>query len=396
MKNYGYFLPFLCFIMACSKTDVRKGMESYSSMYFTQFDQPLYGVDLLVANDESIIIAGAEVQYGIVNAKPLVLKLDQEKEISWMSFLPEDAQYTFSTMNLSATSDDNYLLLLNSKKPDSEEERGLDLSRINKSGNIIWNKRLYEDDKNLRSSSLVQLSDGDYLIFNEDEQNFNAPNELHLSRVSTSGELIWSKLIENTAVSTLGPLLDFPEQEFLIGISERYLGFQGTEVRVYKFDLEGNILWQKAIAEAGDIGTNSTHITKVQGDDLMVSFSSGANVVLMRMNTDGNVLWEKTFEGGPSDFSVGGIQTNDNQYLLLRNTASYGNGGFDLMLTKVDQNGEIIWDKVYGGAKSDHADKVVEKANGDLVVIGNSNESTGSSSQYHLFILETDSEGNPK
>ena len=113
------------------------------------------------------------------------------------------------------------------------------------------------------------------------------------------------------------------------------------------------------------------------------------------MDPDGNIIWEKTYEGNQSDRSVGLIQTSDDQYVLVANTSSYGNGGFDVMLTKLDQDGAVIWDKSYGGADSDQAAKVLERANGNLVVIGNSNEGTGSDSQFNLFILETDSDGNP-
>lgn len=101
-------------------------------------------------------------------------------------------------------------------------------------------------------------------------------------------------------------------------------------------------------------------------------------------------------EGERLDISVGGIQTLDGHYLLLANTSSYGNGEFDVMLTKVDRQGEIIWDKVYGGTESDAAFKVVEKANGDLLVLGNVNREITALSETNLFILETDSEGNPK
>ncbi|WP_282784246.1 PQQ-binding-like beta-propeller repeat protein [Phaeodactylibacter xiamenensis] len=396
MKNPICYLSFLCFLVACSKPEFRKGVESYESTYFTRFDAPLYGVDFLLTDEESIIVAGAEAPYGLVNARPMVLSVNQGKEISWMTFLPGGRQNRFSSMKLSSTPESDYLLFNNAENPDNETERGLKFSTINEIGTITWSHTLYEDDRELQSSSMVQLTDGDYMVLSENAEGLSIENNLHLSRVSPEGDLIWSKLLENTTVSIAGPLLYFPGQEFLMGISEKSLGFPDVEVQLYKFDLEGNLIWQETIVESGPVYPNSARIVSVQDDEIMVSFSSGNDVVLIRMDTAGNIIWERKFEGERLDISVGGIQTLDGHYLLLANTSSYGNGEFDVMLTKVDRQGEIIWDKVYGGTESDAAFKVVEKANGDLLVLGNVKREITSLSETNLFILETDSEGNPK
>ena len=116
----------------------------------------------------------------------------------------------------------------------------------------------------------------------------------------------------------------------------------------------------------------------------------------MQIDKAGNIEWERNYEGDGSDISRGLIQAIDGNYVLLTNTTSYGNGGFDIMLTKVDENGDVIWDKTYGSSLSDHSVKMIERPNGDIVVIGSSNGETQSNSEHKLFILETDMEGNPK
>lgn len=396
MKKPICYLSFLCFLVACSKPEFRKGVESYESTYFTRFDAPLYGVDFLLTDEESIIVAGAEAPYGLVNARPMVMSINQEKEISWMTFLPGGRQNSLSSMKLRSTPEGDYFLFNNAKNPDNEAERGLKFSTINEIGAITWSRSLYEDGRDIQGSSLVQLTDGDYMVLSENAEGLNIENNLHLSRVSPGGDVIWSKLLENTTVSIIGSLLYFPEQEFLMGISERSIGFPNVEVRLYKFDLEGNILWQETVVESEAIYPNSARIVSLQDDEIMVSFSSGNDVVLMRMDTAGNLIWERKLKGERLDIPVGGVQTLDGHYVLLANTSSYGNGEFDVMLTKFDRYGEVIWDKVYGGTESDKAFSIVEKANGDLLVLGNVSRDISSSSETNLFILETDSEGNPK
>ncbi|WP_367389449.1 hypothetical protein [Lewinella sp. LCG006] len=135
---------------------------------------------------------------------------------------------------------------------------------------------------------------------------------------------------------------------------------------------------------------------KVAADHFMAMFTANNNVVLMNIDSDGEIAWEKTYGGRESDVAQDLVQTLDGQYVLLSNTSSFGNGGLDVMLTKIDTEGNAVWKKVYGSASSDQGGKLVELSNGDLVVMGNSNEGSSSNSHYDLFLLKTDSEGVPK
>lgn len=60
------------------------------------------------------------------------------------------------------------------------------------------------------------------------------------------------------------------------------------------------------------------------------------------------------------------------------------------------KHGLLLWDHVYGGPASDQGRKVVERNNGNLVVMGNTNEGNSSDAIFDLFVLETDPEGNPE
>ena len=65
------------------------------------------------------------------------------------------------------------------------------------------------------------------------------------------------------------------------------------------------------------------------------------------------------------------------------------------MLVKIAQSGEVIWEKRYGGAISDQGKAIIERPNGNLVVLGNTNQITGSEFEFEFFLLETDAEDNP-
>ena len=63
------------------------------------------------------------------------------------------------------------------------------------------------------------------------------------------------------------------------------------------------------------------------------------------------------------------------------------------MLTKLDSNGEILWDKVYGSGASDQGNKLEQRENGNLLILGSTNHLNSSESMFDFFILETDADG---
>ena len=113
---------------------------------------------------------------------------------------------------------------------------------------------------------------------------------------------------------------------------------------------------------------------------------------LIKTDSLGNMLWNKTF-GGPNDDVAGAlIQADDGGYLIAGLTASFGAGGFDFWLVKTDSFGNMQWNKTYGGAKDDFATSVIKTSGGDYAVAGWTN-SFGAGGE-DLWLLKTDSSGN--
>ena len=59
------------------------------------------------------------------------------------------------------------------------------------------------------------------------------------------------------------------------------------------------------------------------------------------------------------------------------------------------QNQEIIWDKVYGSSSADFGNKILERPNGNIIILGDTNHQNPSEAIFDFLILETDPEGNP-
>ena len=83
-----------------------------------------------------------------------------------------------------------------------------------------------------------------------------------------------------------------------------------------------------------------------------------------------SIIWSKTFGGDDMDACTSMVQTADGGFALAGYTASFGEGGIDMWLIKVDANGNTQWDQTYGGIDQEGAFALIQTYDGAFVVAG--------------------------
>ncbi|MBN1447247.1 MAG: hypothetical protein JXA28_04895 [Bacteroidetes bacterium] len=117
------------------------------------------------------------------------------------------------------------------------------------------------------------------------------------------------------------------------------------------------------------------------------------DVLLLRTDAEGHTLWIKTYGGVYEDEGYSVATTTDGGFIITGFTESYATGMYDIYLIKTDAQGNQEWSKSFGGSGYDYGQKVIECANGDFVVVGYSQLSSGGN--WSATILRTDRSGNP-
>lgn len=123
------------------------------------------------------------------------------------------------------------------------------------------------------------------------------------------------------------------------------------------------------------------------------SYGAGnTDVYLVKVDSMGFPIWEKTFGGFGNDVGRSVIQLSDSGYVIAGFTNSFGAGGYDVYLVRTDKNGILIWQKTFGGLDWDFAYDVVLTPDGNIAVVGNTS-SFGHGKKDGLF-LKFDYSGN--
>ena len=123
------------------------------------------------------------------------------------------------------------------------------------------------------------------------------------------------------------------------------------------------------------------------------SFGAGGNDLwILKLNSDGTVAWQKTYGGTGNDGASSIQQTSDGGYIVAGYTSSFGAGSYDFWALKLESDGSIVWQKTYGGAGYDYARPLIQAWDGGYIGVGYT-DSFGAGG-YDFLVYKLDSFGN--
>ena len=122
--------------------------------------------------------------------------------------------------------------------------------------------------------------------------------------------------------------------------------------------------------------------------------AGGQDFWVMRFDAKGSVLWDRTFGGPQDDAPIQRplVALSDGGFAFAGKTGSKGAGEDDAWVVRLSANGDVIWDKTFGGAGSDFATSLAAMPDGGLAVVGKS-FSPGDSEAVEDWVLRLDGDG---
>ncbi len=127
----------------------------------------------------------------------------------------------------------------------------------------------------------------------------------------------------------------------------------------------------------GGSGTDVINDVKVLSDGSIIAVgyttSSGAggkDVLVMKLSPEGSLAWAKTYGGTKDDVANAVALASNGDVIVAGLTYSFGAGDWDFWVLRLDENGNVKWQKTYGGESWDKANAVAVADNGDVIVAG--------------------------
>jgi predicted secreted protein len=293
--------------------------------------------------------------------------------------------------SIQQTSDGGYIVTGGTKSFGAGDD-DIWVLKLDSSGNVQWQKT-YGGNNDDESSSIQQTSDGGYIVAGGTKCFGAGDDDIWVLKLDSSGNVQWQKTYGGSADDEGGDIQQTSDGGYIVAVSTKSFGAGGRDLWVLKLDSNGNVLWQKTYG--GEMKDEAHSIQQTSDGGYIVagateSFGAGEGFLVLKLDSSGNVQWQKRgcLNGGKAT-SI--RQTLDGGYIVA-SPGKPSNEEDDFWVLKLDSSGNVLWQKTYGGAGDEEPTSIQQTSDGGYIVTGE-NSSFGAGGG-DFWVLKLDSSGN--
>lgn len=297
--------------------------------------------------------------------------------------------------------------------------------KYSEDGNLVWSKS-YGGTGNDALHSLIETPDGGFVAvgetrsFDGDLEGSTGTAGFLIAKFDKDGNKEWMKGYPNPIRSTTSILnsVELTEDGGIIAVGSASGGdIQGiSDVVLMKFDMNGTRLWSKqyggpnfdylvSIDKTRDGNYITAGYSRSTGGDLNISNKGGEDMLLVKFDPSGNVLWAKNYGGSDNDRFSSVVESSDGNYVAVGETVSR-NGDFttiqryrDYTIGKFTPQGEKIWLKKSERYGDDRFYAVQATSDGGFVGVGETEYAASFTTRRGLkdvLLMKFDTNGAPE
>lgn len=285
-------------------------------------------------------------------------------------------------------------------------------------GKVEWNKTFggFKDDVN---PYVIQTQDQGYLVGGKSmspksgtksADAFNYSYDFWVLKLDKNGKVQWDNTyggVQMEAVKGMTIAIEKNGGYIIAGDAHSNDGFTKTQKNlgaslysdywILNINKSGKVKWDKTYG-AGNLEVMSNIITSSDGGYIMGGYSysvaeydkteecrGNGDFWVLKIDQNGNKIWDRVYGGSLSEYQTDIQNTADGGYIL----GGYSNssksfektddwrGGNDYWIVKIDSKGKKLWDKTYGGTGIDNLYSVKETSDKGFILAGKSNSQAG-------------------
>lgn len=225
----------------------------------------------------------------------------------------------------------------------------------------------------------------------------NGYDDAYLLKMDSGGNVLWSKAYGgtyqdrsyNVAVCTDGGFV-------FTGYTSLFATSINWNLHLVRTDSDGNISWAREIG--GSQNDFGWYVDQVNDDGFIVvgstkSYGAGNyDGYIVKTDAAGALQWTRAIGGSSSDQFLGFSKTSDEGYIVTGTTSSNSFGSSDIWLVKLNSAGDTLWTRQYGKATEDAGNAVIQTNDGGYLIAGDVHI-TPAAGDHNTFLLKTDPSG---
>ncbi|MDR4951478.1 T9SS type A sorting domain-containing protein [Chryseobacterium sp. ES2] len=340
-----------------------------------------------------------------------IIKFDFNGNIQWQKLLGGSQAELFHSIR--ETSDGGYILAGGSTSADGNltSNNGFEdywIVKLDSTGDIEWQKSMGGSDRDI-AKDILQTSDEGYIIAGTSYSNDgdvlgnHGGADIWIIKTNSAGNVQWQKSLGSSSVEQVQSIQQTSDNGYIIGAATGNIAdgdvtqiYGGSDYWIIKLDSYGNLQWQKSLGGTGFDTANSIQQTFDGGyivagiyERSIYPYPLNSDYGIIKLASNGDVQWQKFFGGNKSDGAKSIQQTADGGYIIAglsnsNNGDVLGNhGNTDAWIIKTDNTGTLQWQKSLGGTGNENAETIRKTVDGGFIIIGYSSSINGDVSENH-------------
>jgi hypothetical protein len=208
--------------------------------------------------------------------------------------------------------------------------------------------------------------------------------------------VVWGKIFGGKHVDMAHAVQQTSDGGYIVAGDTHSSGSGNGDLYIMKLDPQGSMIWERTFGGESLDGAESVRQTSDGGYIVAGgtrSFGSGkGDAYILKLDQKGDKVWEKTFGGKEWDDAHAIRQTSDGGYIVAGGTRSFGSGKGDAYILKLDQKGAKVWEKTFKGNGSADTLSIQQTSDGEYIAAGRTY--SFSSGKGEAYILKLDEKGN--
>lgn len=329
------------------------------------------GRALCETSDGGFLITGYTFSRGGCDPDILLVKIDSLGSILWSrTFGGPGMEYGYGCASL----DDGYLVTGYTTSYGAGS-KDVYLIRTDEDGNKLWSGTYGGSGWDV-GRSVCEVEDGGYVVCGFTNSYGSGEEDVYLVRVDSEGGEIWSRTYGGERFE-MGNCVHAVDEGFLMSATTGTFGGGNCNFYLIKTDTGGRETWSKSFG----VENGARHgfdwcsaMSKADDGGAVLAGYTDCNdvmdVYVIKTDAKGDEMWSSSFGAKPFyDYGNSIVGTRDGGCVVCGVTKSI-DGNNDFYMVKLDDSGEIEWEKSAGGPGSDWLSSVIVTRNGDLAALG--------------------------
>lgn len=298
------------------------------------------------------------------------------------------------------TSNGEYLIVGMTTNPPVDADLYVMLTDAN--GTKLWDTA-YGGDKPDYAYHMAETADGNYIVAGYSQSNGAGDYDIYLLKLNAKGKYIGHRMVNFSGKNEEArQILRTPDNNFLV-VGTTGMGSTSVKSDIVLLHIKddlSDVQSPKFIDGHSDMDYGLCIALASDGGYLVAgqsrNGSNGGDAFVMKLSSDlGTEAWRKTYHKALDQEVVGLVANSDGTAMLaIRDSVGGGtpDGNIDIMLMKIDQNGDVIGSPVmYGDFDKDTPKAIAAVPSGGYIVGAISRSSFNGTPQ--VWLLRTDADG---